>query len=61
MINIMEDKGKVAYNVQTYALDFTSDVEDLPTKTECAPGSVAFVIEDGSIYMKNSRGEWKEI
>lgn len=60
MINILEDKGKMAYNVQTYALDYSSDVDDLP-KMECAPGSSAICIETGTIYMKNSAGEWKEI
>ena len=56
-INITADKGKVYYNVQEYMLDYESDVQDLP-KMECAPGSSAYVIENGDIYLKNSLGEW---
>ena len=43
-------------------LDFDSDVADLPAYTAtCAPGSTAFVIESGTLYMLNSLGEWREI
>lgn len=60
MINPLSDKGKIAYNVQEYALDYISDLRLLP-QMDCAPGSTAIVIEDCSVYMKNSRGEWKEL
>ena len=59
MINPLSDTGQVAYNVQEYVLDFKGDLP-LLSQVDCAAGSTAIVIEDGSIYIKNSRGEWKE-
>jgi len=56
-ISIASDKGKVAYNVQEYMLDYQEDVKNLPY-TDCAPCSSAYVIENGNVYIKNSKGEW---
>jgi hypothetical protein len=60
MISTMENNGKTVYGVATYTCDTPEDVEDLPSQG-CSPGSAAFVISTGQIYMMNSKGEWVEV
>lgn len=57
MIHITKDQNHIAYNIQEYMLDFATDVENLPL-VDCAPGSAAYVIETGDIYIKNGQKEW---
>lgn len=58
-------KGKHLDCQQEFVCDVRADVENLPTqsteKDRCVTGSTALVIEDGSVWMLNSLGEWKEL
>ena len=57
--NMIETNGQVQYNVSTFVIDSPDDLEKLPKK--CAQGSAALCTEDGAVYMKDSKGEWKEV
>ena len=52
-------------NHHEYVCDTRDDIQSLPTTKstpyKCGFGSTAFVIEDSSVWMLNSDGEWKEI
>lgn len=58
-VNIMTINGKPVYNTYEYFCDFEKDVEKLPTN--CAPGSRAYIGENGKVYMIDSFKTWKEI
>lgn len=64
-INKMSYKGTYINNHQEFTCDYRSDIEDLPTQytdnNRCVTGSTAFVIDDSSVWMLNSNGEWIEI
>lgn len=42
-----------------FICDSVDDIASLPT--DCAPGSVAFVIEGSVCYMLNNQKTWKSI
>ena len=53
-------KGNDANPNQTdFICDERSDIDILPTNISW--GSTAFVIDDSSVWMLNSKGIWKEI
>ena len=58
-INIVKFREKEAYGVYEFLCDFDSDVKDL--RTDCAPGSKAYVVESGKNYVFNSLKQWKEV
>ena len=45
--------------LKDFIIDKKSDLQNLPINVPM--GSTAFCIEDGSVYMINSSGEWVEI
>lgn len=51
--------GQVQYDVNEYIIDTPEDLKSLPVK--CAMGSAALCLSNGSVYIKDSTGEWKEI
>ena len=57
---IIKRDDNVAYNVNEYMCDSTSDLDSLP---RCAPGSTAIVLEEGNtaVYMKNTEGKWVKL
>ena len=57
--NMIETNGQVQYNVSTFVIDSPDDLKTLPKK--CAQGSQALCTEDGTVYVKDSKGEWKEV
>lgn len=59
MIKITSNSGHTTYGLKDYILDKKTDLQDLPV--DVPMGSTAFCIEDGSVYMINSSGEWVEI
>ena len=46
-------------DIQEYVLDTEADLKDLPI--DLPMGSVAFIIETGTLYMFNSKREWIEV
>lgn len=59
MITIISNSGQTAYGLKDYVIDKKADLQDLPVNVPM--GSTAFCIEDSSVYMINSSGEWVEI
>ena len=59
MINTTSTSGHTAYGLKGFVMDKKSDLQNLPVNVPM--GSTAFCIEDGSVYMINSSGEWVEI
>lgn len=57
--NRISTNGQVQYNVDEFVIDSPDDLKTLPKK--CAQGSSALCTEDGSVYVKDSKGEWKEV
>lgn len=58
-INILSNSGHVGYGIKEFAVDTPEDIDKLPV--DAKPGSAAFVISTGSVYMLNSKGEWVEV
>ena len=58
MIKMIKSKGVVAYNVNEYVCDDENDILDLPLNI--GMGSVAFIINSGKYYIKNST-KWVQI
>ena len=59
MYSISANRNRVAYDIKSFVVDSTSDIQTLPTN--CATGSTAFVISDSTRYMLNSNKEWKQV
>ena len=59
MINTISNSGHIAHGLKDYVIDEKADLQNLPI--DVPMGSTAFCIEDSSIYMINSSGEWVEI
>lgn len=56
---LLRQGGRVDYNYKEYYLD-TEDELILVPSGDCCPGSIAYVIATGKVYMLNSKKEWKE-
>ena len=59
MIIITSNSGHTAYGLKSFVIDTKEDLDYLPIDVPI--GSTAFCIEDSSVYMINSSGEWVEI
>lgn len=64
-INKKTYKGVYVDLIQEFICDTRADISNLPNQNtspdRCVFGSTAFVIEDSSVWMLNSEGDWKEI
>lgn len=60
MFNLISTNGKPAYGVKEFALDFETDLTIINVN-DCAPGSVAFIIENSKYYMLNSNKQWIKV
>lgn len=56
MINPMSINGKPVQGIYEYICDEEADVEKLPTAG--APGSTAYVVETGDVYILNGLKKW---
>ena len=71
MIRKLTTVGYEAANaVGRFICDYQSDLSDLPTQTRSAKypemdmvnaGSTAVVLEDGTQYMLDNQGQWKQL
>ena len=59
MIIITSNSGHTAYGLKSFVIDTKEDLDYLPI--DVPMGSTAFCVEDSSVYMINSSGEWVEI
>lgn len=60
MYSIVKRDENIVYNVNEYVCDCVADLSSL---SNCAPGSTAIVLEEGSsaVYMKNTVGKWVKL
>lgn len=56
MYNTFRQKANEYYE---FVCDTTEDIANLPT--DCAPGSIAFVVGTSSCYMLNNQETWVEL
>lgn len=59
MYNIIRQGDTDQNNILQYCCDTREDLAKLPTGD--GAGSTCIVIEDSSVYMLDSKGQWKEI
>lgn len=52
MVNILSNSGHTGYGIKEFICDTVNDIQDLPVDVK--PGSTAFVISTGTVYMINS-------
>ena len=58
MYKITKNDNDISYNVKEFVCD---TVEDLQTLPKCEMGSLAIVISEVSVYLRNSAGEWVKL
>ena len=56
---LVRQGGRVDYNYKEYYLDTADELSNIPVN-DCCPGSIAYIIATGTVYMLNSKKEWKE-
>lgn len=56
MINIMSQSGKTTAYLKELVIDSIEDIAKLPT--DIAPGSNAYCIENGNVYILNGDRKW---
>lgn len=56
---LVKQGGKLDYNYKEYFLDTESDLASVPT-IDAYPGSIAYVIDSGKLFILNTNKEWKE-
>ena len=58
MYKITKNDNDISYNVKEFVCD---TIEDLQTLPKCEMGSLAIVISEVSVYLRNSAGEWVKL
>ena len=58
-IKMISTNGQIQYGVDEFVIDSPDDLKKLPSRSQM--GSAALCLENGTVYMKNSQGEWKEV
>lgn len=58
MSYIVKQGGRTDYNYKEFYLDSEADVASLPTRGNVCPGSVAYIIATGAVYMLNNSKQW---
>lgn len=57
MAFIVKQGGRIDYNYKEYFLDTAEELATIDKKA-CSPGSVAYIISNGDVYILNSKKEW---
>ena len=58
MYNITKNDNDVSHGVKEFVCD---TVDDLTTLPRCEMGSIAIVLSESTVYMKNGAGKWVEL
>ncbi len=58
-IKMTSTNGQIQYNINEYVVDTPNDLEKIPQSA--AMGSAALCLSNGSVYIKDGSGNWKEI
>lgn len=54
---LLRQGGRTDYNYKEYYLDTPEELSQINTEA-CCPGSTAYVISNGQVYMLNSQKVW---
>lgn len=54
---LLRQGNRTDYNYKEYYLDSADELSQVP-KNECCPGSIAYVVANGQVYMLNGQREW---
>ena len=58
MYTVRAHDGDVEYGINEYVCDVEEDLQSLP---RCKMGSVALVLANSTVYVKDGNGEWRPI
>ena len=59
-IKLLRQGSKTDYYYKEWYIDTTAELKDLPI-ADAAPGSVAFIVNTGQVYILNNKKVWKEV
>ena len=59
--NVVKQSGVTPGYIMSFQVNTRDEIEDLPIPPDAMPGSDCIVIEDASVWLLNSEGEWKEM
>lgn len=57
MAYLLKQGGKVDYNYKEYYLDTEEELSEIDVNS-CCPGSIAFIITTGKVFMLTNKKEW---
>lgn len=57
MAYLLRQGGKVDYNYKEYYLDTEEELSEIDVNS-CCPGSIAFIITTGKVFMLTNKKEW---
>ena len=58
MAFLVKQASKMDYHYSEYFLDTVEELADINVNS-CCPGSVAYVMSTGDVYMLTNKKEWK--
>lgn len=58
MAYLVKQGARTDYNYKEFYLDSAEELADIKVE-DCCPGSVAYVMSTGDVYMLTSEKEWK--
>lgn len=58
MYTVRAHDGDVEYGINEYVCDTEKELKELP---RCKMGSVALVLENSTVYVKDGNGDWRAI
>lgn len=56
-MQIVKQGGRIDYNYKEIFLDTLDELSKVDKRDLC-PGSIAYIIATGAVYILNSQGEW---
>ena len=61
MYNVIKSSDNVAPYIMEYVVSTRTDIDTLPVKPTCAPGSTCICLEDSSVWMLGNDDIWHEL
>lgn len=58
MYNITKNDSNISHGVKEFVCDTVNDLTTLP---KCEMGSIAIVLSESTVYMKNGTGKWVKL
>ena len=58
MYTVRAHDGDIEYGINEYVCDTADDLQSLP---RCKMGSVALVLDNSTVYVKDGNGDWRPL